>query len=284
MTELLLSITELPIADIILAKKRLRPVTEPGVQALLHVIAAFGFTTPVIVRRAKKGFVLIDGAHRIEAATRLGMTVIPVRAYVCSDDEAQAMEAGQNIAGADMSPLDDALFLVAYQSAYERLHPETRRGAASTLARQGLQSELSSFCDVIAEKRSISPRQVQKIVAAGRLINQHEVEQLRSAPRKVTLKDIEDIGKIGRAEERSAVVLRLSVGNAKSAADARRSLKAEAGGQAPVKDPVELQFMGMVAPWSRCTKAARRRFVAQYFGELSELVAEEAAAMEGAAA
>lgn len=100
----------------------------------------------------------------------------------------------------------------------------------------------------MAEKRSITPRQVRKIVAAGRLINRTEAELLRSAPRKVTLKDIEEIGKIGEAEERSAVVLRLSAGNAKTAAEARRSLKAENSGVQPtVKDPVEEAFKAMSA-------------------------------------
>lgn len=166
---------------------RLRPVSEATVVALMHVIAEHGFTVPILLRKMKHALRLIDGAHRLEAMHRRGETQIPCIIVTCTSPEARAMEATQNLAGASLSPLDDAMFLAAYSATYEELHPETRRGAASALARQGIQTELSSFCDVMAEKRSITPRQVRKIVAAGRLINRTEAELLRSAPRKVTL-------------------------------------------------------------------------------------------------
>ncbi len=235
----------------------------------MHVIDGFGFTTPVVIRRKKSGFVLIDGAHRVEAMKRSGMSEIPVRVYTCTDNEARAMEAGQNIAGADLSPLDDALFLAAYSATYEALHPETRGGVAGGMARQGLATELSSFAEVMAEKRSITTRQVRKIVAAGRLITRHEAEQLRGAKRKVTLKDIEEIGKIGEPDERTMVVLRLSSGNAKSAAEARRTLRAENGDpKITLKDPVEEAFKALKTIWARAHKAAKRRFADEYAAEL----------------
>jgi ParB family chromosome partitioning protein len=267
--------TDIEIAAIEIGP-RLRPVSEATVTALMHVIEDHGFTVPILVRRMKHGLRLIDGAHRLEAMVRRGETHIPCMIATCTSPEARALEATQNLAGASLSPLDDAMFLAAYSATYEELHPETRRGAASTMSRLGVQTELSSFCDVMAEKRSISPRQVRKIVAAGRLISRAEAEQLRSAPRKVTLKDIEEIGKIGEAEERSAVVLRFSAGNAKTAAEARRSLKAEAGGvQLVVKDPVEEAFKALSAIWARAPKAAKRRFVDEHFEELGLLGAEE---------
>jgi ParB family chromosome partitioning protein len=275
MPELLSTITSLSLSDISIPTDRLRPVSEAGVQALLHVIAGFGFTTPVVIRRKRSGFVLIDGAHRVEAMKRSGMSEIPVRVYTCTDDEARAMEAGQNIAGADLSPLDDALFLAAYSAAYEELHPETRGGVAGGLARQGLATELSSFADVMAEKRSITTRQVRKIVAAGRLISRSEAEQLRAAKRKVTLKDIEEIGKIGEPEERAMVVLRLSVGNAKSAAEARRSLRAENGDpKITLKDPIEEAFKALSTIWARAHKSAKRRFVEERAVELAAFLDE----------
>jgi ParB family transcriptional regulator, chromosome partitioning protein len=176
-----------------------------------------------------------------------------------------------------MSPLDDALFLAAYAKAYETLHPETRRGAASVLAREGIQTELSSFCDVIAEKRSITARQVRKIVAAGRNITRQEAEHLRSATRKVTLKDIEDIGKIGDQDERAQVVLKLAGGNAKTAAAARRMLRAEAVGNVVMNDK-DAKYNALINAWRRAGPDTKRRFLTEEAAEIGKFARELALA------
>jgi ParB family chromosome partitioning protein len=260
-----------PLADIEVGD-RLRPVFEASVVALLHVIDAHGFTVPILLRKMRSGYRLIDGAHRLEAMRRRGAEHIPAMVVSCTAVEARALEATQNLAGASMSPLDDALFLAAYSAAYEELHPETRRGVAGAVAKHGLATELSSFADIIAEKRSISPRQVRKIVAAGRLINRDEANQLRSAARKVTLKDVEDIGKIGEPEERSMVVLRLASGNAKSAAAARKSLKVEAGTDATTlgESTKDAAFKALLKAWQRAPMSARKRFLFEATSEVWE--------------
>lgn len=250
-------------------KDRLRPVSAATVSALVHVIAEHGFTVPILLRKTRGALHLIDGAHRLAAMQQLGSATIPAMIIECTSEEARALEASQNLAGASMSPLDDALFLAAYAKAYEVLHPETRRGAASVLARQGIQTELSSFCDIIAEKRSISTRQVRKIVAAGRNITRQEAEHLRSAPRKVTLKDVEDIGKIGDEEERVQVVLKLAGGNAKTAAAARRMLRAEAGGEV-VMNAKDAAFNALINAWRRAPISVRKRFCLEAGREIWE--------------
>jgi ParB family transcriptional regulator, chromosome partitioning protein len=253
------SITSAAIAEIEVSD-RLRPVAEPTVAALDFVIGEFGFTVPILVRKMKVGFRLIDGAHRLEVMKRRGEATIPVVAVTCTDEEARVLEGSQNLAGAAMSPLDEALFVAAFSDAYQKLHPETKRGVAGAFAKHGLATELSSFAEVIGEKRSISPRQVRNIARAGRMITKEEAAHLRTSPRKLTLKDIQDFGKIGAAVERQAVALRLSAGNAKSVAEARRSLRAESGDATPPEPPVEAQFKALSTLWSRTSAAARRRF------------------------
>lgn len=255
------SITSAAIAEIEVSD-RLRPVAEPTVAALDFVIGEFGFTVPILVRKMKVGFRLIDGAHRLEVMKRRGEATIPVVAVTCTDEEARVLEGSQNLAGSAMSPLDEALFVAAFSDAYQKLHPETKRGVAGALAKHGLASELSSFAEIIGEKRSISPRQVQIIARAGRMITKEEAAHLRASPRKLTLKDIQDFGKISAALERQAVALRLSAGNAKSVADARRSLRAESGeASTPPEPSVEAQFKALSTLWSRTGAVARRRFV-----------------------
>lgn len=277
-------LTKLPMTDVAIDQidegglwpntQRLRPVSEATVRALVHVIEQHGFTVPILLRKTQGGLNLIDGAHRLAAMKRLGSTTIPAMIIKCTSEEARALEASQNLAGASMSPLDDALFLAAYAKAYEVLHPETKGGVAGGLARQGLATELSSFADVIAEKRSISVRQVRKIVAAGRKITRDEAEHLRTATRKVTLKDVEDIGKIGDDDARAQVVLKLAAGQAKTAAAALRMQRAEVGG-AVVMTPKDAAFNALINAWRRAGPAVRRRFVQEAETEIA--VAQAAA-------
>lgn len=264
---------ELPIRDIADRQDRLRPVSEATVAVLVQVIEEHGFTVPVLVRKTRKGFVLIDGAHRLAAMTRMGRDAIPVVAVSCTDDEARALESSQNLAGASLSPLDDAVFLAAYSAAYERLHPETRRGVAGALSRWDA-TELSSFAETIAEKRAISVRQVRKIAAAGRAITREEANQLRAAPVKVTLADLIEIGKIGEPDERAQVVLKLASGEARRAAKARRQWRAEQGLSKPVEDRVEGDLKVLKAAWARASKETRWRFLRQHGAEVEALLHE----------
>lgn len=268
------SITSLPLGQIIVGADRLRGTSEAEVAALVELIAEFGQTTPILVRRKKSGFVLVDGLHRLEATRRAGLSEIPVRAYTMTDDEAQMLEASQNIVGG-LSPLDDAVFLSAWKRAHLRKHPETARGVAGALAKHGMQGNSSSFAEIVAAKRAITVRQVRKIIAAGDKLDPDGLAHLRRCARPITLKDVETIGKIGDAEERAAVILRLSVGNAKSAAEARRTLAAEnAGVQPPVKDPVDTAFKAMASLWARAPKAAKRRFVEEFANEVGVMLAD----------
>lgn len=277
-------LTKLPLTEVAIDQidegglwpnsQRLRPVNEATVRALVHVIEQHGFTVPILLRKTRSGMNLIDGAHRLTAMKRLGSATIPAMIIECTSEEARALEASQNLAGASMSPLDDALFLAAYAKAYEVLHPETKGGVAGGLARQGLATELSSFADVIAEKRSISVRQVRKIVAAGRKITRQEAAHLREAARKVTLKDVEDIGKIGDDGTRAQVVLKLASGQAKTAAAALRMQRAEEGG-AVVMTPKDAAFNALINAWRRAGPAVRRRFVQEAATEIA--VAQAAA-------
>jgi len=259
----LTQIDSVPVAEVIV-RDRLRPVTEAGVQSLLASIAETGVMKDAIhVRKKKDGSLhLIAGGHRLEAARRLDWKMIEAKVWTeVTDDWARLMEIDDNLAGAEMNALDTAVFLATRKEVYERLHPETKRGVAGGLARQGAASELSSFADATAEKFGMTARQVQKIVAAGTKLGPDEVARLRSAPRAVTLKDLTEIAKIGQAPERYGVVARLAEGLAKSAADARKALRLEREGEAPVQDPSDQQFKALQAAWNRAGAKARSRFI-----------------------
>ncbi len=271
--QLIPSKTELPVAEIE-AGTRLRPVSEAGVATIVASVREVGqMTNPVVVRQMRrKGetiHVVVDGAHRLAAAGELGWDHVPVRVFECTDDQARIMEIDGNLSGAELNPLDTAVFLATRKAVYERLHPETKAGVAGGLARQGLASDIESFADVTAEKFGLSRRHVERLVAAGTRLGPDEIAQLRAAPRQVTLKDLQDIGRIKGAMDRYGVVAALSEGRAKSASAAFKALKGPV--EAPVQNPADEQFLALKKAWDRAGAAARRRFVEELGGDLISL-------------
>lgn len=270
--------------DSIVAEGRLRPVSEAGVQAILGSVEELGqIVTPLVVRqrRDKNSVVyeLLDGAHRLEAARRLGLEAVPVRVFECTNDQAKLLEIDGNLAGAELNPLDTAVFLATRKAVYERLHPETKRGAAGAAARWDA-SELGSFASVTAEKFGMTARQVQKIVAAGSRLGADEIAKLRAAPRQVTLKDLQDIAKIKQPPDRYDVVAALAEGRAKTASAALKALQAPV--ETPEKSPADEQLSALLKAWDRAGMAALRRFVAERFDALAPLVVDEAEACDAA--
>lgn len=272
MVKRLSSFTELPVDQITATEDRLRPLSEAKVAALVELIGNGLFLGAITVRRAGQVNTLIDGAHRLEAVRRLGHASIRADVLECSASEALQMETGGNLA-AGMTPLQDAVFLAVYQQEYERQHPETRRGAAGGHARHGQQRANLPFAAVVAEHRQITSGQVRRIIATARALEVSERNALMAAPHRIALSEVEKLGKIGDAEERSSVVRKLALGAAKSVTEARRQIAAEADGekeQAAPKDPVEGAFNALMKAWTRAPMAARKRFLLEARQEVWE--------------
>lgn len=254
-------------------RRRLRPISEAGVESLIASIHETGVMKDAIhVRKKKDGsFVLIAGGHRLEAAKRLGWEEIEAKVWTdVTDDWAAIMEIDDNLAGAEMNALDTAVFLATRKTVYERLHPEAKAATGAALAAKRWDAaelnSVASFAAATAEKFNMTDRQVRKIVAAGARLGPDEVAKLRRAPHRVTLKDLIEISKIGAPTERYDVVRLLSEGTAKSAADARKALKPEAEDGA--KDPVDEAFKALSKAWSRAPMAAKKRFLLEHTQEV----------------
>jgi ParB family chromosome partitioning protein len=251
--------TALPVAEITVPETRLRPVSEAKVTALMQVIGAGVFLGAITVRRAGTVNTLIDGAHRLEAMARLGRDTIAVDVLECTAAEARQMEITGNLT-AGMTPIQDAIFLGVYQQEYEKLHPETRRGVAGGLARQGQQHASAHFAELVAETRQISPGQVRRVIAAGRALTVAERAALQAVPHRIAISEIEKLGKIGEDGQRARAVGSLLAG--KRVADALRAEKAGAKDAEAADDAkVEAAFKALSTAWNRAPKAARRRFV-----------------------
>lgn len=273
--------TELPIAEITVPADRLRPISEAKVAALMQVIGEGVFLGAITVRRAGKVNTLIDGGHRLEAMRRLGRETIRADVLECNASEARQLEVTGNLT-AGMTPIQDAIFLGVYQQEYEKLHPETKGGVAGALARHGLQGKNSSFAEVVAEARQITPRQVRNIIAAGRALTRDERDALQSVSHRIAISEIEKLGKIGDQTLRARAVEALLEG--KKVAAAIRAAKAEESGlEGVVKDPVEEAFIALSKAWARAGAVSRRRFIRANFDEIFEMCGEEVAEVEAVA-
>ena len=261
--------TALPVAEITVPETRLRPVSEAKVTALMQVIGAGVFLGAITVRRAGTVNTLIDGAHRLEAMARLGRDTIAVDVLECTAAEARQMEITGNLT-AGMTPIQDAIFLGVYQQEYEKLHPETKRGVAGGLARQGQQHASAHFAELVAETRQISPGQVRRVIAAGRALTVAERAALQAVPHRIAISEIEKLGKIGEDGQRARAVGSLLAG--KRVADALRAEKAGAKDAEAADDAkVEAAFKALSTAWNRAPKAARRRFVAGIRAEIDAM-------------
>lgn len=259
---------------------RTRKVSEAALEVLRQSYEDHGgFTTPIHVRKAKKGFELIDGAHRLTLAGQLGLEAIPARIWECTQDQAKFFEVDANVALAHLTPVALARSLAVRHDAYVKLHPDTARGVAGANAKHGLQRTEMSFAEFVGAVMGVTPRQVRRIVQAGRALAPDQAAALEDAPRRVTMDDLYALAKIEATGERYYVIDALAEGKAKKASAARSAYLAERGeGPAP-KEEKDAAHRRLVDAFKRAPKVARRRFVEDHADELSALLDE----IEGAA-
>lgn len=280
MAKILPSISELPVSKIEFGK-RLRPVSEAGVEALIASITELGvMKDPIHVRKKRGGkIVLLAGGHRLTAAIRMGWEQIKVTCWECNDDFARLMEIDDNLAGAELTALDTAVFLAERKKVYERLYPEAKATAGAELAAKRWDAtdimSVASFAKVTAEKMGVSEKQVRRLVQAGSALTADNIQRLRASEKPVLQADLFEIAKIGEEAERNRVVTLLSEGAAKKAAEARRIYKAEQGkAPAPVTNNTDQVYLRLKEYWDRAPKAAKRMFVEERWHEITPILNE----------
>lgn len=198
-------IQKLTIADIVVDLGVRRRVSSNTVNDLVVSIGEIGvMTNPIIVRklRRKSGerLVLIDGAHRLTAATKMGWDEIPARVWAdISDDQARLMECDANFARAELNVLEKGLALVERKGIYENIHPETKAGGdrrSPDFSNQMDTMSVWSFAKSTAEKLGINEKSVRRLVAAVSSLTASESKQLRRLSQPISLKDLMLLSKV----------------------------------------------------------------------------------------
>jgi ParB family transcriptional regulator, chromosome partitioning protein len=165
--------------------ERLRPLSEPAVDALMESIRVNGLLQPIIIRRPL-GMTprLVAGAHRLEAFRRLGEKLIPTVEIKCSDDEALLREIDENLIREELKPEDRRLCLLKRKRLYEKMFPETKLGGdrgnqhtGGKLAdRQSGELPKKRFTKDTAEKTGRSERSIQRDIARAEKEERGEVD------------------------------------------------------------------------------------------------------------
>ncbi|WP_051357830.1 ParB/RepB/Spo0J family partition protein [Leisingera caerulea] len=266
-------IQTLPVADI-QVEERLRTASATAVASIVSSIQEVGgILQPLLVRRIKDGYRLMDGLHRLTAAREAGLDEVPVKVTECTNDEAIRIEVDANVAGAPLTPLDMAVFLAEHKKLYELDNPDSTRGKAGARGRWNATDKMSvaSFAANAAEVFGKGERQIFRLISVGEKLSKEEIGQLRCAPNRVQFKDLEHIAKCGAQSDRSEICAALGAGEAKSAKEVLDRKKAP--GAATVSS-AEAQSGKIGDAFSRASKAARLQFVRTHFDDLAALLAE----------
>ena len=153
-------------------RTRLRAVLDDGrIEAIAESLAAIGLQSPILVRPSEPGddYTLVAGAHRLAAARRLGWEAIDARICLGSLDEMRLIEIDENLARAELTPLDRARFVAERKRVYLRMNPERTHGGdrRSAAYRQKMQTDTMSDCSPSDTDPCHQPDIVSDCSAAG---------------------------------------------------------------------------------------------------------------------
>jgi phage N-6-adenine-methyltransferase len=142
---------KIPVEKVI-DKERLRKVDGKKVQELADSIKEIGLLAPISIT---KDFVLVAGAHRLEACKLLEHKEIQFVVFDAEDLLLELAEIDENLIRSELHWLDRGKHLERRKEIYEELHPETKREATlkQNLPKDGIRlSDALSFVKDTATK------------------------------------------------------------------------------------------------------------------------------------
>lgn len=237
---------------------RLRSVDPSAASALAENIAERGLLQPIVVRPKPgkpEAFILVAGAHRLEAVKELGWEDVTCRVVKADDLVARLFEIDENLVRRDLSVLDEAKFLAERKAIYERLHPETKRGAQGGRGGKKNETDSESFSKTIAGRMGRSDRHIRRRVALWNALDPRVREQLELHPVADDAGQLLALAKQSATTQRS-IASRIVGGTAGTVGEA---LKIAQPGK--VVSPPEEQFNALKRAWNRAGKAARKKFL-----------------------
>ena len=105
-----LTLLEIPLSQIVPNPRQpRREFDDAAIKELAESIRSEGLMQPVVVRKVKDGFELIEGERRFRAFKHLGQKTITARILEASDHSSAVLALIENLQRADLNPVDEAL-------------------------------------------------------------------------------------------------------------------------------------------------------------------------------
>lgn len=255
------SIQTIPLAVIDVPEDRLRPVDPDRAELIAQSMSVQGQRTAIEVVAAKRGgrYRLVFGGHRLVAARGLGWETI--KAIVMPADtppeRLRLDEIDENLARAELSPLDRATHLAERFEIYKRLYPDTVQGKAGAAARWGNASDKLSFASDTAARIGVSERDIQRSIARHTKIAADVRAQIALTWIAGKGVELDALAKLEPPLQRRVVTALLN-GDAKSV---RAAVAAVSGQRTPQMSPEDVELDRLRAAWRRAGARARMRFV-----------------------
>ena len=251
--------------DMIEVEDRLRSVDEAAVVHIAESMEQRGQIYPIQIRTIEPGrFRLVNGAHRIAAARKLGWTHI--EAFLVDDleeEEFKLLEIDENLCRAELSPVDKAHFFATRKDIYLRLHPETKHGA-NLVWPQWPHGENSappsterapSFVEDTAASTPWSPRTIRRYTRIGEQLDPQLREALSGTPVGRRLNDLERIADMD-ADKQHDLLQRIQ--NTERPPVSLSALTTDPYRPSSTPDP----FERLKTLWNKTPQTHQRRFVA----------------------
>jgi ParB/RepB/Spo0J family partition protein len=119
------------LGGIAIKPERLRALRPDRVAELAESMRLNGLLQPIVLRTSKgSGYWLVAGWHRFEAAKLLKWPSIRANIFEgMKADATELAEIDENLIHIDLTPAERAAHQAKRKEIYERLHPETKKGA-----------------------------------------------------------------------------------------------------------------------------------------------------------
>lgn len=268
--------------DSISIEDRLRDVNHAAVDHLAESMDRQGLQSPILVRASDEGgYVLVAGAHRVEAARRLGWTQIEAfQVRDLPEDEIVLIEIDENLCRAELNAIDKAHFFAKRKEIYLRLYPETRNGGdrksleyrnntrwqSLPSGRQGdhpQKTHQPSFVEDTTASTPWSARTIRLYTRIGERLDPTLREALVDTPIARRLKDLETIADM-KPDKQQDVLQRLQ-----SAPQSPQSLSALMNDPHRPSSPAKTNLDRLTALWPKTSATHRRQFLEYLWTEAS---------------
>lgn len=257
---------QIPLNDIAVID-RLRPVDLDWAQALASSFLSKGQDTAILVRpNPDGGFILVAGAHRLEAARIAGLDAIRADVREMSVLEARLSEIDENLMRVELTAVDRAIFLSQRKKVWDEMYPETKQGgdrksqkALGKIKRTDCPFELTpTFTKEVADKTGLSARTVRRAIELTNILSPDIISSLRHTVLADNAAQLKALAR-EKPEDQARIIAAILDGHARNVAGAR-----QATGLVPVSEvnPHEIQSSKLLALWNRASPKARRIFLA----------------------